>query len=156
MGEKLDELAVRLVQEVKGAIADVQTDLEQEGLAIAKVDIEMQTTVTKEADGGFSFKIIDVEGSVTKEDTKTLAISFTPRPQELELLAPVEEELKQAITAIARASKEAAQSAPAFDLAEASCSFDLTISKHGKIKVFVGGALDRQNAHTLTIGLKGA
>jgi hypothetical protein len=154
LGEQLDDLAVRLVQEVKGAVTTVQPELERDGLAIDQVDLEMKTTMTKEADGGFTFKIVDLEGSYSKEDTKTLDISFTPKPQELDLLAPVEEELLQAIAAISRAAKEAAQTAPAFDLSDASVAFDVAIHEHGKVKVFVGGAVDRERAHTVTLSLK--
>src|SRR4051794_40953306 len=105
MAEQLDDLAVRLLQEVKGAITKAQPELKQDGLEIDQVDLEMKTTVTKAADGGFSFKIIDAEASTSHADTRTLALSFTPKPQELELLAPVEEELMEAIGAVSRAAK---------------------------------------------------
>jgi Trypsin-co-occurring domain 2 len=156
MAEQLDDLAVRLLHEVKGAVTNVQPELERDGLAIDQVDLEMKTTVTKTADGGFSFKIVDLSATVSEAETKTLTMSFAPKPQELDTLAPVEEELKEAVRAVSQAAKEAARTEPAFDLADANVGFDVQIDKEGKVKVFVGGDLQHEKAHSVTLSLKSA
>jgi hypothetical protein len=153
---KLDELAVRLVREVKGAILETADDLAAQGLQVRQVDLELKTRLARQFGGALRVKIIELSGQVAKEEVQTIMISLVPRPEALRLMGPVSEELRESVEVISSAVREAAQSAPIFDLDSASVSLEVGVERSGKVSVFLEGSGKRGNTHTITLTLASA
>lgn len=154
MPDHWDDEAVAAVRSIKAAIAESQEDIEDAGLEVSKVELTLETALTKAVGGGFKIKIISLEGHRTRSDTQTLTLDLTPA-KALEGMGPsLADELRDAIVATAAATKEAAEGEPRFDLDEASVALQVEITKDGKVAVFVEGSGEKGTTHTLTLKLK--
>jgi hypothetical protein len=154
MPDHWDDEAVAAVRSIKAAIAESQQQIEDAGLKVSKVELALETALTKTVGGGFKIKIVGLEAHHSRADTQTLKLDLTPaRP--LEALGPsLVDELREAIVATAAATKEAAEGAPRFDLDEASVALQVEIKNDGKVSVFVEGSGEKGTTHTLTLTLK--
>ena len=154
MANHLDESAVEAVRNVKSAIAQSQSRLDEAGLAVSKVQLALETELTWQAGVGFKIKIIDLEATHTRARSQTLTLDLTPGPP-LEGLGPsLAEQLEEAIVATAAATKEAASTQPRFRLDEASVALQVAIGNDGKVSVFVSGGGEKKTTHTLTVTLQ--
>jgi Trypsin-co-occurring domain 2 len=154
MANHWDDEAVTAVRSIKAAIAESQQQIEDAGLEVSKVELALETALTKAVGGGFKIKIVGVEAHRTRSDTQTLTLDLTPA-KALEGLGPsLADELRDAIVATAAATKEAAEGAPRFKLDEASVALQVEIKKDGKVSVFVEGSGEKGTTHTLTLTLK--
>jgi hypothetical protein len=155
MSDHWDSDAVEAVRSIKSAIAESQQQLDDAGLEVSKVELALETALTRAVGGGFKLKIVDIEGHHSRADTQTLTLDLTPIKTQLEGLGPsLADELANAIVATAEATTEAAASAPRFGLEEASVSLQVEISNDGKVSVFVEGSGEKATTHTLTLTLK--
>jgi hypothetical protein len=147
----LDEQALNFVREIKAALNAAQRKLRQSGLKITKVDLELQTVVTRAAGGGVTIKILSIEGHRTQETSQTIALSLVPSASAVTLMAGLDEELIEAIEVVARATAEAADTNPAMELTEATITLALSMTDDGKVKLLVEGSGSREHSHTATL-----
>jgi hypothetical protein len=149
-----DDEAVAAVGRIKAAIAESQPEIEDAGLEVSKVELTLETALTKVVGGGFKIKIVDLEAHHTRADTQTLTLDLTPA-KTIETLGPsLADELRDAIVATVAATKEAAASEPRFELDEAAVALQVDVKNDGKVSVFVGGGAEKGTTHTLTLTLK--
>lgn len=155
MADTLDERAVSFLKEIKAALLNVQSSLAAESLKIEKLELELKTTVSYTAGVGFKIYFIDIDATHKHEDERTITMTLVPSESDrADLMEGINEQLVDAIWAIASAAKEAAESAPPYDLDEASVSIALGMTNDGKVAVVVSGERESTNAHTATITLK--
>jgi hypothetical protein len=154
MGDHLEEDAVKAVRSIKDAVEQAQLQLEAAGLALAKVELELGTSLTKSAGGAFKLKIVELGAHRARTDAQTLTLDLTPGPAAEPMGPSLAEQLQQAIVATASAAAEAAATEPRFDLERAVVALQVSISKDGKVSIFVEGTGEQGTTNTLTLTLK--
>lgn len=147
----------KIVQEVKQAIGEVQSRIRGNGYQIAKIELELKTSL--DYTGGAELpKIIGVVLSASAKHTDAQTIQLTLVPSKRPALEPraetISEQLAKAITVISAAVKEAAASATALDLSEASVTLNFATDTQGKISVIVMAGMDFVSSHTIKLTLK--
>lgn len=151
-----DADAVTFIQHVKSALNSAADQLQEEGLGITQVDLDLQTTVTKEGGAEFSVKLVSLDASREEADVSTISLTLVPRPaprRDADLLE-VPDELRDAIAAIAYASREASATAPSMALKAATVTLAVGMTTEGKVSVVLKGSHSRENLHTLRISLE--
>ncbi|MGD0575529.1 MAG: trypco2 family protein [Anaerolineales bacterium] len=147
----------KIVQEVKQAIGEVQSRIRGNGYQIAKIELELKTSLDYTG-GAESPKIIGVVLSASAKHTDAQTIQLTLVPSKRPALEPraetISEQLAKAITVISAAVKEAAASATALDLSEASVTLNFATDTQGKISVIVMAGMDFVSSHTIKLTLK--
>jgi hypothetical protein len=150
----LDERIVELVREVKSAIVAADTGGDNGGMTVSRVDLELKTTFSGGIGGEAKvFKLVDIGASVSRAQVQTISLSLVPRAGAVELMHSVDEELKEGIEVVKSAVREAASSAPAFDLREATVSVNMTVDAEGKVRIFFGPEGKWENVHSATLTL---
>jgi hypothetical protein len=151
---------VDLIRQVKSAIRHAEDRNPDKKLAVTQVDLEIKTTFKKEidADGKVSWLPIPIELSAhhSKSEIQTLSLSLVPVKTGAVLMGTVADELADAIQTIRAGLEEAAQSYPPFNLKDASIALNIGTTSDGKVQVIVGGEVDSENTHTVTLALEAA
>jgi hypothetical protein len=151
----LDELATKLIAEVKSALTRAAPQLAANGLVVTRVKLDLEATLELDAGGKISlFKILTLEAKHERTETQTICVTLQPPGAHADLLPTLEDTLDQAIVVIAAAAKEASDEPPALVLDEAEVSHQVAVTNGGSVEVFVEGAAKQGNTHTLTITLK--
>jgi hypothetical protein len=151
---ELDDRVVELVRQVKAAIMDAEVAEEDRKLRVTQVDLELKAVFSKGVGGEATvLKIVELGGSLSSEDAQMINISLVPQPQAIELMAAVDEELKEGIKVVKAAVREAAASAPMFALREGKVEVKLGITKEGKVRLFFGPEGKSEDAHKATLTL---
>ena len=150
-----DNAAVEAVRSIKAAISESQERLDASGLEVSKVELALETALTKGIGGEFKIKVVGIEAHRTRADTQTLTLDLTPTKRRLEDLGPsLADELADAIVATAAAATEAASTEPRFNLDSAEVALQVEISNDGKVSLFVEGSGALASTNTLTLTLK--
>jgi len=161
-----DDSLVNLVTQVKQAVEGAQAVLNEQKIQISQVLLQLKTTAQQKGEGGIGFKFeplqidVGVSGGISQGDIQTISMTLVPgRPKRLELESTAEEELIEAMQAIARAVEQAAQSQPFFSLKEATVELNFGVTKEGKAKfsIFSGveGKVSQEAVQTVKLTLKG-
>lgn len=157
MAEEWTDASKVFLAEVKTALQDVESELQDEGLAITKLELALKTAVEKKGEATIEFKIIELGADVTASSVQTFTIVLKPTPKsvadEADLVGGLAEELARGIAATVAVTREAATIRPPFELDEASIEVDIGMTKEGKAKIFVGGSYSKETTHTATFTL---
>lgn len=143
---------VSIVQQLKKAIQEAQ--LRTPDVTVTTAEIQLKTTLSAGPGVDFSFHALEISGSYTHSEIQTLTISLTPHPPAMEIMAPVTDQLVDAIASISSAAREAAVSEPRFDLQSATVDLNVGVDKEGKAMIVIGGSAASSNYHTLTLTVK--
>jgi hypothetical protein len=149
---KSSDQLVTIVQQLKKAIQEAQ--LRTPDITVATAQIQLKTTLSGGPGVDFSFHALEISGNYTHSEIQTLTISLTPHPATIEIMAPVADQLVEAIASISSAAREAAVSEPRFDLQGATIDLNVGIDKEGKAMIVIGGSAASSNYHTLTLTVK--
>ncbi len=144
-----------LVKQMKLAIQQAHGSLDEGGIRISKVDIEIKTALELSGEAGLTLKIVpvDLSGKYERSEVQTITLSMVPEPPSVDLMAPVSDELKGAIEVVSKAVQEASASKPAFGLTEATVGLNIGVTKDGSIKVLVGGKARETSTHSIKLTL---
>ena len=153
MDQALDQLALRLIGELKEAVLAAQDDLEAEQLTVSAMEIELNTVMERKLGGGLNFKILHIGGHYDKQETQTLNIALEPNPNATRTLSAVSDDLREAIPLIASAARQAAASPPSFRLTNAVLTLQVGVTKDGSVSLFVEGEGSRADAHSVKLTL---
>jgi hypothetical protein len=144
------------VEDVKAAVLRSQEKLEADRINITRVELEIKTVIQKSAGVEGKLELIPLEGSAhySTSDTQTISLSLIPEKPTIKLLAPVADELAEAIQVISEGVQEAARSYPAFGLDEASVVLNVGIKKDGKILIVLGASGEKETTHSIKLTIK--
>jgi len=145
---------VNLVKEIKAAIQNAQLGTGASGLAVKKVDLELNTVIEKT--GGINIvKILsfDISAEYKKEEINIIKMSLVPEPSSVKLMGSVQQELEESIRLVNTVLQEAALSAPVFELNEASIELKFGVNKSGKVEVIASGSGKSALTHTIRLTL---
>jgi len=145
-----------LVKQIKTAVQSAQQPLEESGLTITWVGLEIKTTIVASGQVGAKFKIIPVglSGRYEHSEIQTITLSMVPAPAGIELMAPVSDDLRDAIDVVSKAVQEASRSSPVFELKEATVALKLGVTKDGSIEIIVGAEAKDTTTHSVTLTLR--
>ena len=154
-----------LTSAVKQATQSTQAALEQRGITVSQVDLELKTTLTKSGGGELGFKIeiipidIGIGSNFSKSDIQTISLSLVPAPPGMEFESELSDELVAAVRAVTDAVDDALQSKPAFDLSKATIELSFGVTKDGKAKfsIFSGveGKINSDAVQKIKLKLNG-
>jgi hypothetical protein len=154
-----------LTSAVKEATQATQVALEQRGIQVSQVDLELKTTLTKSGGTEIGFKIeiipidISVGGNLSHSDVQIISLSLVPSARGMEFESELSDELVAAVRAVTDAVDDALQSKPAFDLNKATIELSFGVTKDGKAKfsIFSGaeGKINSDAVQKIKLKLKG-
>ena len=96
---------------------------------------------------------VDLSGRYEQSQIQTITLSMVPEPPSIELLAPVSDELKNAIEVVNTAVQEASRSNPVFALTDATVTLKIGVTKDGSIQVIVGAKAKEITTHSIKLSL---
>jgi hypothetical protein len=150
----LDERIVELVRQVKAAVISSQAANAEQGIRVGEVGLELKTVFSYE--GGLAvklLKLVEIGTNVSKENVQIISLTLTPAVTRVKKVISVEESLVEGFEVVRTAVHEAAASAPAFGLKEASVCINLGMAADGSIKVFVGAGAKWESTQTVKLQL---
>jgi len=154
MAAHLEQDAVNAVRSIKDAVDRAQFRLQEAGLQLTKVELELGISLTTSAGGALKLKIVELGAHRARTDTQALTLDLTPAPAAEPMGPSLADQLQEAIVATASAAAEAASTEPQFDLEQAVVALQVSITKDGSVSVFVEGSRELESSHTLTVTLK--
>ncbi|TAJ43814.1 trypco2 family protein [Methanofollis fontis] len=156
MNSNDDMSVVDLVRDVKTAILEAQDRLDERGITISRVDLEVMTAFVTSAGGEIGLKIIPIElsGQYSRSQMNTIHLSLTPLvPEQVERISELGSELVRAIEVISTAAHEAPATKPEFLLDHAEVILQFATDVSGHIRLFAGAGQEAGWAHLIRMTL---
>jgi len=155
--EEGNESLIDLFRTVEEALAIVgEKTLDELNLTLDSAELETNLAVTKSVTGGFKIEAIgfDASGKANSESTHGYKLKLRRRPKRKGELGITEIEIADAIFSIAAATRAIDARTCDFYVDEATVTVDLSRSKEGGLKVFVGGEGKSENLCRIVLNFK--
>jgi hypothetical protein len=148
----------KLVREVKVAVADAKTSLNDAGLKVTAAVLNINATKISGASGGIEWGPVEIGMAVKKSDAQSLTLTLGDgsdvEASEINSLRNLSDDLKKAIVEIGAAARVAAEGSNPLSVDASVIEFKFGVQGDGKIKIGIGGEHSEAVIQSLKLTLK--